>query len=278
MKGIHVDLTMNARDALLALTTQLDQALQGERLDQQTYQLMLASPAVREIKLKGLLGEPEQYQVAEFGPGYTPNQGVLAAHAIIAASGLHSTYTGNLVTVDVLKIGYGDDGQIHTAEDDRLVGKDVFHYLSGCIDQEVALVLKDGERLVYAADISRFEKTPKDPVTGINRMIGHDLMAFHGATPTHGDLLPSIFQKLVSCMAQGSLDILTVDLEGQQRYLYDGETVRRRERDSFTPLIDGRGLQGILATADVYFQGESSHRHVRPLQQPPLRRFLYGVM
>lgn len=278
MKGIHVDLTINARDALLALTAQLDQALEGVRLEDQSYQLTLAAPAVAEIKLKGLLGEPEQYRVAEFAPGYSSDQGVLAAYAIIKASGLQSARNGNLVAVDALKVSYGTDGKIHRAENNGLVGKDIFHYLSGCIDQEVALVIKEEECLLYAADISRFEKTPKDPVTGVNRMIGRDLMAFHGAAPNHGDILPGIFQRLVKCMEQGTLDIITVDLEGQERYLHERETVRRRERDSFIPLRDERGLQGILATADVYFQGESSHRQFRPLQQPQIRRFLYGVM
>ena len=128
-----------------------------------------------------------------------------------------------------------------------------------------------------------YEKTPKDPVTGYNHFLGRDLMEFHGHAKTYGHILPTILGNLCKSFENGSLDMLVIDLKGQNVHSLvdsDGnvnESVQavRFERDYITPIRQhcegtdaktGCGkcpgqLMGILAYADVLFQnvGDTSN-------------------
>ena len=163
-----------------------------------------------------------------------------------------------------------------TGSSSRVMQLDALHFMSCCIDQELALAVMNGAEMRYVFDSSMYEKTPKDPVTGFNRYLGRDLLEFHGKAKTFGAILPEILSHLCLAFVEGNLDMLVIDLRGQNVHT-DGEVQARRfERDYITPIrrhcdgkdrYDGCGacavgqFLGILAYADVKFQnaGDTSN-------------------
>lgn len=255
--------------------------------------LRLASEQARNMKMNELRGMALPYRVAEFMDGYRSEDGVLAADAVaMRLDGVEYNREGErrIVELPGHVIVYSESGEIVKSSDRQDVGGDAFHHLAAHVEEDLALVLSNDGKLVYAADISRFEKTPKHPMTGKSLLLGKDLLALHGAAKTHGDILQSILESMVGAMAGDHLDALVVDLNGQQTYDFYGIAVRRAERDTFVPLMDGQGLRGILGYADVRFvpaerkvrdllgyadvrfmPAERSGGGIRPLSQTQLR-------
>ena len=253
IKHLHIDLTgSGAGSELSGLVSRLDGSITPRLTDMG---MTIAKQADYEQKLRELLGEKQNFRIAQFAEGYGLKDSALVADDIVHRlehTGIRSTRDGDLRTVTIHPFG-----EMISYENNGLIvgglaqGRDVLHYMACVVRQDMAVVLKKDGRLIYSFDSSMFEKTPKDPVTGENRFLGQDILEFHGKAKTFGQMLPSLLDKLASSLGEHRLDLLTIDLRGGNIYSDGHQQVRRFERDYAVSLGDNRGL---LAYADVFFQ------------------------
>lgn len=252
--------------------------------------LALAPPDVIKAKLAELL-DPDHmpYRMAEFAESHTGEDSVAIVRAMLPLitdpgitghieqneqinEGLFVAFvpgigvgfdmgrgyrrSGGIIKFSTIGIvHFGGGGKITAATDRRFLGKDIYHLLACHIDQDLATVMKKGNKFIYTSDISRFEKTPKND-RGHNRFLGRDIVEFHARAPNFGATLGPLFQKIITEFTAGNLDMLVVDLNGQNQFtLENGEQVRRFERDHFIPIKDIKGkCIGFMGIADVNFQ------------------------
>ncbi len=153
-------------------------------------------------------------------------------------------------------IMYNQRGEIIDSSNKDLIGKNSLDYISCNIHEEIATVMLRGHKLIYAFESSMFEKTPKNIITGKNNYIGRDFMKFHGKAKTFGHVLPAVFKEMIKAFSKYELDMLTIDLRGNNIYSNNNLRVRRFERDYILPIRDIRNnaFKGLLGYADVFFQ------------------------
>ncbi len=285
MKTIHVDLANNAGLELQKLSLRLESILSGKtRLEQTQVNKIITPISEKEhkIKLDAMLGKQSNYEICSL---INNKDGKYSAHFSLAAEhianiiSLNNNLSSNLFEgVDVshhlvntmhdytreitrikdnhrnVELDFTGNGLISDTNLKEIFFKNPLPYLASMIEQDLALIALDHDKLIYAADISRFEKTPKDVITGVNKYIGLDLLNFHGNAKTYGHILPKILDDMVNCMRNDELDLLTIDLRGANLYTNGKETIRRFETDKVMPLKRNGVLQGIIAYADVCFQ------------------------
>jgi hypothetical protein len=303
IKKLYLDVSGNdATENLMQLHETLEQTARGEDIVGKAAPKLLdiASPETHRIKLMSMLNDivgGSNYIIGQFSNDHDMRYSAIAADDLVRKINHGKIITSigvDVRNVQIPQLGvaltYSNEGQLLSLEsngsyplDDLTrfsLGKDVLHFLSCCVEQDVALVFKkkeDGkESLEYVFDCSMYEKTPKDPVTGYNHFLGKDLLEFHGHAKTYGHILPTILGNLTKSLEIGTLDMLAIDLRGQNTHeLYDsdgnvqeGIEARRFERDYITALrvhCDGQDVsigcekcpgqfKGILAYADVLFQ------------------------
>jgi len=221
-----------------------------------------ASDRLKHVKLAELTGDSGAYHIACFAPDYESRDAIPVARNILHRLGgtFYEDPQGNGVFTlpEEPPVQFDSSGRIQSTGNVLLHGADLFHYVACHVRQDLALVLFRGGSLRYMADISICEKTPKD-AQGRNNFIGKDLQDFHSNAPNFGPVLHDLFPLLVRLFREDMLDVLTVDLNGQQRYENgrDG-SLRRFERDRFVPLKRAdQSLMGFLGVADVFFQRDS---------------------
>ncbi len=228
----------------------------------------IASPEIYEKKLVDFLNpENNQYTIAEFAKSHSGKDSFLIIKNLLPyleKSKIRGKITQNGGFLELpfdKNIEFNSDGKITQAKNTALIGKDIYHYLACNLSQDFASVLKKNGKLIYASDISRFEKTPKNE-NGKNAFLGKDFLEFHSKLPVIGEKLVEIFQKMSAKFADNSLNMLTADLYGRGKYLdKDGNLVRRFERDKFIPLKDkNENFAGFLGVADVFFQSMEEDR------------------
>lgn len=220
-----------------------------------------ASDRLKDAKLAELTGGGGAYRIASFASDYEGKDSVPVVRNIIPRLG-GTIYEdpqgyGVFTLPGEPPMEFDPSGRIRKANNVLLHGADLLHYVACHIRQDLAAVLVKGEAMQYMADISVFEKTPKD-AQGRNTYIGKDLLDFHAKAPNFGPVLGELFPLLMQLFRKDLLDVLTVDLNGQQRYPHGGEgDVRRFERDRFIPLKRAdASFMGILGVADAFFQRE----------------------
>lgn len=224
-----------------------------------------ASHRLRDAKLSELTDSGGSYQIASFAPDYDNADSIdILKNTLPHVDGECKSYSHGgceLVLPEESSVSFDNSGHIVSADDERLVGADIFHYFACHIRQDLAVALLEGDSLSYAADISAFEKTPKDE-QGKNTHIGRDLYEFHSNAPNFGPVLRELFPLLVRLFREDMLDVLTVDLNGQRQYQNDEEgSVRRFERDRFVPLHrDDGSFMGFMGMADVFMQNTEEQR------------------
>lgn len=234
---LHADLRGRPHDIRNQLTTLLDKLSvleNGNALhsDGDAPVMSLASERLRDTKLAEMHGEKLPYKISAFADEYDPKTDGDAAFNALAQ------LCGHL----------GLDG-IAAAE-----SSDAFHLLACHVKQDLAVVKRDNDGMIYLADISAFEKTPKDRDGG-NKFLGRNLLDIHSQAPNLGLILRIVFPEIIKLFRDRILDLLSVDLNGQKEYLADKKRVRRFERDYFMPIRDCRGrFYGVLGVADVFFQ------------------------
>jgi len=220
-----------------------------------------ASDRLKDAKLAELTGGGGVYRIASFASDYESRDSVPVVRNILPRLG-GTIYEdpqgyGVFTLPGEPPMEFDPSGRIRKANNVLLHGADLLHYVACHIRQDLAAVLVKGEAMQYMADISVFEKTPKD-AQGRNTYIGKDLLDFHAKAPNFGPVLGELFPLLMQLFRKDLLDVLTVDLNGQQRYPHGGEgDVRRFERDRFIPLKRAdASFMGILGVADAFFQRE----------------------
>jgi len=261
VRGNSMEIVENLRNLLISLE---DDSFVSDDREIVHYE-ELFSPAdslVYQKKREDLLNpQKSQYTIAEFDENYESTQSVLIVQQLlpflrsIGIDGRVSPEGGEINFPQTGNVIFDSEGKIQETIDPELVGKDIFHFISCHIHQDLAVVLKRKDEFVYASDISRFEKTPKNE-NGKNMFLGKNIVDFHSAAPNFGKQLGPIFQKLINAFETKSLDMLTVDLFGQ-KIIEDAEfnKIRRFERDTFIPLRgDNDELQGFIGVANVFFQ------------------------
>ena len=231
-----------------------------------------ASRRLRDAKLAEVMGRHGKFQIASFAPDYDSADSLPIVQNILPrmGGGFESIPIGirgaakentALVLPEESPVEFDRLGRIRKADDSRLCGADLFHYVACHVRQDLAVTLFKGNALRYMVDISACEKTPKD-AQGRNTFVGRDLHDIHVGAPNFGPVLRELFPLLIQLFREDMLDVLTVDLNGQKLYKHDeaGE-VRRFERDRFIPLKrPDESFMGVLGAADVFFQraGEKS--------------------
>ncbi len=224
--------------------------------------LTLAGNEIYEAKLSELIdSESTSYTIAEFDESYLGHHSLIIVRQLlpylesIGISGTVSDNGGELNFPTVGYIAFDIDGKIQICDDSRLIDKDIFHYLSCHISQDLAVVVRRNNQFIYASDISRFEKTPKSK-EGKNAFLGADIIEFHSVAPNFGSQLGYLFQKIIESFETGKLGMLVVDLYGQNIFKdEEGNAIHRFERDKFIPLKGDNGeLLGFIGVADVFFQ------------------------
>ncbi|OIO54600.1 hypothetical protein AUJ46_02780 [Candidatus Peregrinibacteria bacterium CG1_02_54_53] len=220
-----------------------------------------ASDRLKHAKLAELTGDGGAYHIASFASDYQSKDSVSVVRNILPRLG-GTIYEdpqgyGVFTLPEEPPMEFDPSGRIRKANNVLLHGADLLHYVACHIRQDLAAVLVKGEAMQYMADISVFEKTPKDK-QGRNTYIGKDLLDFHAKVPHFGPVLGELFPLLMQLFRKDLLDVLTVDLNGQQRYSCgEGGDVRRFERDRFIPLRrTDASFMGILGVADAFFQRE----------------------
>lgn len=221
--------------------------------------ISLASPDKISVKLKDFLGNSEfGYEIASFSNSFTGEDSILLLKNIselIEELGITITFFEDHGAFDIPgydKVIFALDGTILESNHNEVLGMDAFHYLLCFIDQDFAAILQKDGQMLYACDISCFEKTPKS-TDGSNSMIGANFLDFHSEAPTFGGELSRALPKILERFRDHTLDMLVVDLNGQREYeLSDGSKVYRYERDKFFPLFDENGeFKGFFGLADV---------------------------
>lgn len=231
-----------------------------------------ASRRLRDAKLAEVMGCRGKFHIASFALDYDSADSLPIVQNILPriGGGVRSVFRGIrcapkentvLVLPEEPPVEFDRFGRIRKADDSRLHGADLLHYVSCHIRQDLAVALFKGDALRYMADISACEKTPKNE-QGRNMFVGKDLEDFHSGAPNFGPVLRAFFPLLIRLFRENMLDVLTVDLNGQKLYKNDeGGEVRRFERDRFVPLKRAdESFMGILGVADAFFQrvGEKS--------------------
>ncbi len=233
--------------------------------------LELANDCEYKTKTVELLGAKLCYRIAQFSPthrmfdsavaaddlarklahvGVTFEKERLERRVVVPARGTEIIYDHN----GRILLATGPEIEQYKGLAEKLRGQDALHYLACHIQQDMAVVMKKGDRMVYTFDCSMYEKTPKDVETGENKFLGMDLLEFHGRAKTFGSMLPGLLRNLVSCFEQQRLDLLEIDLRGANIYSNGEQQARRFERDYVTPIFEDGVFHGILAYADVFFQ------------------------
>ncbi|MGV8086336.1 MAG: hypothetical protein ACP5N1_01770 [Candidatus Woesearchaeota archaeon] len=277
MKKIHIDLVHNPREELINLDLMLGQMLVGEKvlIDERAKPLLtLLSRKEYIVKLEEMLHRQSNYEIFSLLEDIDKKYLSLAAENI--ANNLMTTlpsdisishhirdtmhgFTWPVTRIEDKRLGvdieFNDKGIITSSNVEELFWKNPMEYLACIVEQDMALVsVTNNNNLIYLADISRFEKTPKDVRTGVNKYLGLDLMNFHASAKTYGSILPNIFRNLTECMRQNKLDLLTIDLLGGNTYTNGKETIRRFETDKVLPLKKNNIMEGIIVYADVFWQ------------------------
>lgn len=140
---------------------------------------------------------------------------------------------------------------------ERVVGHSALQAMSCHVQQDFGVILKRDEKFVYVFDCASFEKTPKDPVSGLNHFVGQDIAAFHGRAKTHGHVMPMVMHNLADALSRHALDMLIIDLNGAGRYTDGTIVVRRFERNYVVPMWDNGRFAGMIVFADPFFQNET---------------------
>lgn len=264
-KKLHLDLTRGSpAQELMNLGVLLSEISAGRvelsPQDIDEHSIKLANQDEYEHKYSELLGTKHQYRVTDFAKPLVEKRSAIGAD-YLAQRLLHTGTTidriaGHSIVVvpNIAEIIYDDRGVIIASDVPEIRGHDALHYLACCIAEDIALVTNEDGKLVYAFDCSMYEKTPKDPLTGINNYVGRDLLEFHGRAKTHGAILPVILRNLTACMQSGALDQLTIDLIGNNTYSDGKIHVRRHETDYVEPIMTQNGLAGLMAHAEVIFR------------------------
>ncbi|MDD4287562.1 MAG: hypothetical protein PHO20_02550 [Candidatus Peribacteraceae bacterium] len=223
-----------------------------------------ASDRLKHAKLAELTEGGGVYRIASFASDYESRDSVPVVRNILPRLG-GTIYEdpqgyGVFTLPEEPPMEFDPSGRIRKANNVLLHGADLLHYVACHIRQDLAAVLVKSDAMRYMADISVFEKTPKD-AQGRNTFIGKDLLDFHAKAPNFGPVLREFFPLLMQLFRKDLLDVLTVDLNGQQRYSHgEGGDVCRFERDRFIPLRRAdASFMGILGVADAFFQHEGEH-------------------
>ncbi len=278
MRKLYLDLVNRPKENLIALSKKLVQLRNGNiklpAVENESI-LTLIDETEHSVKLSEMLGVNIGYEISTVSDNLGGIHSALVADHI--ANGLAPDVimnkTKNSTLVEIPKrsvsIEYDSLGKIVNSNLDALKGQNAMLYMASNMEQDMGLVIMQDGRPVYLADISRFEKTPKDLITGKDTYVGRDMLEFHGKAKTYGHILPNLMSDMVRCMSKGKLDLLTVDLLGANTYRIDsslilGEPnlvdVRRFERDYAVPLKKNDVLEGVAVYTDVWFQpiGEKS--------------------
>jgi hypothetical protein len=239
--------------------------------------LELANDCEYKTRTVEMLGANLAYKIAQFAKEHEVRDSALVADDLaqkLAHVGVKFKRRGKqrriIVSTRKTEFTYDQYGTIQSASGpeiekysglaEKLEGQDALHYLACHVQQDLAVVMKKGDKMVYTFDCSMYEKTPKDVETGENKFLGKDLLDFHGKAETFGHILPNLLRNLVSCFSQGRLDLLEIDLKGANVYSNGEHEVRRFETDYVTPIVDNGTFHGILAYADVLFQDAAETR------------------
>lgn len=269
MRALHIDVRGErsaVEENLHTLTQQFDNLQTGRTVIPEgpsTLSIRRSVDRVRAMKMAEMMGTPTStFTIAEFVTGYEGRISVLVLQNIlpmlrqIGIDGEVTSKGGRLVIQSFDEVVFDESGTILQSDNPAVKGKDIFHYISCFIGQDLAIILKKDGNFPYVADISSFEKTPKN-AEGRNSYLGRDIIDFHSKAPNFGRILGKLFQELLKCFSLGTLDMLTVDLNGQNRFIEPGGTqeVSRFERDYFLPLHDETGeFIGMIGFADVFFK------------------------
>lgn len=238
-----------------------------ELLHRMKLPLTCASPEVTSLKLAELL-DPQSapYRVAEFSETHTGKDSMAITRMllpILKGTGIVGAIEKDYGVITFPTVGTvqaDEHGEVIAADDARFLGKDIYHLLSCHIEQDLATVMKKGSGYVYTSDISRFEKTPKN-AQGRNAFLGRDIVEFHSKAPNFGARLGKLFQTIIGAFESGDLEMLVVDLNGQNVYDVNSRPFRRFERDHFLPIPGENGeCIGFIGIAEVQFQPTSETR------------------
>lgn len=272
MKKIHLDLVTRPRENLMDLSNNLADIKTGKLVlpDVKKESIVtLVNETEHSVKLCDMLGVDVGYEISTISKNLSGKHSALVAKNIAndlrAASVFEQINQNTIVDIPArnTSIAFDDVGTIIESNRSILLGQNAMQYLAANISQDIGLVMLEQGKPIYQADISRYEKTPKDLVTGKDNKIGLDLLEFHSKAKTYGYILPTILGDMITCMAEGQLDLLTVDLLGSNTYRVDASLisnqhnwmdVRRFERDYATPILANGELEGIIVYTDVWFQ------------------------
>jgi thiazole biosynthesis protein ThiH len=257
----------SVQENLRELFRKLSDTISGDEeisLQEEKVLFTLAPQEMFEAKLGEITGGDSQYKIAQFAESHSGEDSLMILKSIAP----HLEQTGMEVkineddTMEIIiperdRIKIDNRGKVLSSEHQEAIGVDGLHFISCFLRQDLAAVLKKEGKFRYALDISSFEKTPKDP-TGRNLYLGKDIVDFHSKAPNFGAMLGVLFEKLIKAFETGKLDLLSVDLRGQNIYKRgDSSKVKRFERDRFIPIQDKNGeIVGIFGVADVFFQDE----------------------
>jgi len=268
-RSLHFDARGSRDDVVQNLQTLirgLDSAVNSDKeIPRNESTLAIRPPAkhVQELKLQELTSDSRpKFTIAEFVDGYDHGDSILILQNIlpflssIGIGGEVSKHGGTITIPEIDEVCFDENGLITQSNNPAMIGKDIFHYVSCFIGQEIAVVLKKGDEFRYVSDISAFEKTPKN-AEGKNQFLGRDIVDFHAKAPNFGRILAPMYRKLLECFAAGKLDLLTVDLHGGNKF-FDTKTrkeIHRFERDYFLPLTGEDGeFAGFIGLADTVFK------------------------
>lgn len=252
VKHVHVDLVRgDSRNSILQLISDLHAPVQP----QLTYlPLTLCENITYQKKLDRLNEKSDGYVYSQKAASHLSSNSALVVDELVGFlehTGTRLHRDGDLRRLHIkhrdISLSYDEQGIIT-----RGAGKglDVLEYLACNLAQDIAIVLRtDDQKLIYDYDCSMHEKTPKNPITGVNEHIGRDLKDIHKESRTLGRILPYVISLVDERLHKNQLDLLTVDLRGANKYSNGKQEIRRYERDYLVPL-----KLGILAYADVHYQ------------------------
>ena len=231
--------------------------------------LTLANDCEYTTRTVEMLGAELYYRIAQFAPEHEVKDSALVADNLakrLAHVGVQFKKRGKERRIVIpgreTEFTYDQYGTIQRATGpeiakyndlaQNLEGQDALHFLAAHVHQDLAVVMKKKDGLIYTFDCSMYEKTPKDVETGENKFLGRNLMDLTGKY--EGIQFNYFLENLVGCFQQLRLDLLTVDHRGEHIYSNGEQEARRFERDYVTPIRRFRKFKGILAYADVFFQ------------------------
>lgn len=270
MKIKHLDLISNPHESLIKFDSDLEDLLHKKNKIEEVPEpkiLSLIDDIEYSIKASELLGHTQSFAVATIAPNFSSNQKAPAAEHIAKTLGKEIELSKSQSKTKIfipnrnIELEFTSNGIIDKSNFSYLVGCDAMHALACNVLQDMGLLLKQKESFIYAADFSRFEKTPKDVRTGKNNYIGMDLLEFHGKAKNFGHILPKILGNIASCFEQHKLDMVTIDLRGLNTYSNGLQTLRRFERDHALPIFKDEKMKGIIVYANVIFQPQTELRN-----------------